>query len=229
MKRLLLAATAALALSAGSTRAQGLPVYDLKSDVTRAAEAVRSIQQAVQQYRMLEAAYNALAHSTDAFQVAGILGGATRSYMPEAGQAMGLFAGSGSMYGAANSLMAVSRYIDTNDGSTEGEEMARRERATANFRAVGFAGMASAQESIGRLSGLLDRITSSPDVTDVSAVSATIATEQQNIAHHQAQIAQTQLVLLTENRVDQQRAQQRKVEGANFLIEATQPLSGSLR
>lgn len=228
MTRTLLAAAAALAISAGSARAQ-LAVYDAKSDIARAAEAVRAIQQAIQQYRMLEATYNALAHSTDVFQVAGVLGGVTRTYMPEAGQAMSLFAGSGTMYGAANGLMALSRYLDANDGTPEGEEMARRERATANFRAVGFAGMASAQDSIQRLAGLIDRITGSPDVTDVSAVNATIATEQQNIDHHRAQIAQTQLVLLTENRVDQQRAEQMRVESANRLIEATQPLTGSLR
>lgn len=232
MKRTLLAATAAIALLSGSGPAQAQwAVYDLKSDITRAAEAVRSIQQAIAQYRMLESTYRALSNSTDVFQVAGILGGSgvTRSFMPEAGQAMSLFSGAGSMYGAANSLMAASRYLDTSDGSPEGQEMARRERATANYRAVGFAGMTSAQDSISRLSGLLDWITGQPNVANVASVDAAIATEQQNIAHHQAQIAQTQLILLTENRVDQQRAEQRRVESAQGLIDATAPLSGGLR
>lgn len=242
MRVAILAATVALAFTPSAGRAQwavvcptcASEVAQVGSWAKQAADMVRQLAQMRQQYQMLVSTYNALSHATDVFQVAGIVGGVTRSYMPDAADAMSMFAGLGSggspsLYGAANSLMAISRYADRMDGTPEGEEMARRERATANYRAVGFAGMQQAQQSILRLDGLIAWITGSPDVTAVAAGSAAIAAEQQNIAHHQAQIAQTQLILMTENRVDQQRAEQRKFEGANALVEATQPLSGSLR
>lgn len=237
MKRILFATVAVIACSGAPAHAQLAVICptcasefaQVASWGKQAADMVRQLQQMRQQYEMLTATYNALAHSTDAFQVAGILGGATRTYMPEAGQALSLFSGSGTLWGAANSLMTASRRFDMSDGTPEGEEMVRRERSTANFRAVGFAGMTSAQESIGRLSGLIARITGAADVADIAAVNATIATEQQNLGNHEAQLAQTQLVLLTENRVDQQRDGQLRYESAQALQDATRPLTGSLR
>lgn len=220
MKRTLLAATAALALSAVPARAQ-LSVYDLKSDVARAAEAVRSIQQAVQQYRMLESTYNAIAHATDVRGVAAALGGPMRTYLPEVGQIPGLIAGSGTLYGAANALMGASRYLDVGEDSPWAREMQRRERATANLKALALGGMQSTQVSIGGLMSLLDRISGSQDGTEVAAVNGALAVEQQNISHHQAQVQQLQLMLATEDRSDRQRAEQMRYESASELYDAT--------
>lgn len=220
MKRMLLAAAAALALATGTARAQ-LSVYDLKGDVARAAEAVRSIQQMVQQYRMLESTYNAIAHATDVRGVAAALGGPARMYFPEVGQIPGLIAGSGSLYGAANGLIGMSRYLDVGEDSPWAREMQRRERATANLKAMALGGMESAQTSIGGLMSLLDRLSGSQDGTEVAAVNGALAVEQQNISHHQAQVAQLQLMLGTEDRSDRQRAEQMRYESASELYDAT--------
>lgn len=226
------ALAAVLALSAaGATpaAAQGIPVYDNASNVARIAEAARALQQALAQYRMLEATYNSLAHATDVGGVAAALGGATRTFMPEAGQVAGLLSGSGSVYGAANGLLALGRYADVGTESPWAQEMQRRELATANFRAIGQAGLEASQRSVLSLSSLLDRITGSQDVTEVSAVNGALAVEQQNIEHHKAQIAQVQMMLATEERVERQRAEQQRWESARTLYDNTSPVTDTLR
>jgi type IV secretion system protein VirB5 len=226
------AIAAAFALSAaGATpaAAQGIPVYDNASNLARIAEAARALQQALAQYRMLEATYNSLAHATDVGGVAAALGGPTRTFMPEAGQVAGLLSGTGSVYGTANSLLALGRYTDVGTDSPWAQEMQRRELATANFRAIGQAGLEASQQSVLNLSSLLDRITGSQDVTEVSAVNGALAVEQQNIEHHKAQIAQVQLMLAAEERVDRQRAEQQRWESARTLYENTSPVTDTLQ
>ncbi|MGG5811621.1 type IV secretion system protein [Falsiroseomonas sp. CW058] len=225
----LAAALALLAAGAPPAAAQGIPVYDNASNLARIAEAARALQQALAQYRMLEATYNSLAHATDVSSVAAALGGATRTYMPEAGQVVGLLSGAGSVYGAANGLLALGRYADVGVDSPWAQEMQRRELATANFRAIGQAGLEASQRSVLSLSSLLDRITASQDVTEVSAVNGALAVEQQNIEHHKAQIAQVQLMLATEERVERQRAEQQRWESARTLYENTSPVTDTLR
>ncbi|MBX9874063.1 MAG: type IV secretion system protein [Beijerinckiaceae bacterium] len=224
------ALAAALALSCSvQASAQGVPVYDNASNLARIAEAARALQQALAQYRMLEATYNSLAHATDVGGVAAALGGATRTFMPEAGQVAGLLSGAGSVYGAANGLLALGRFADVGADSPWAQEMQRRELATANFRAIGQAGLEASQRSVLSLSSLLDRITGSQDVTEVSAVNGALAVEQQNIEHHKAQIAQVQLMLAAEERVERQRAEQQRWDSARTLYENTSPITDLLR
>lgn len=226
MKRhMLLGAAAIVLVCAGKpAAAQGLPVHDNASNVARVIEAGRALQQAIQQYNMLKAAYGALAHTTDATGMLSILGGPTRTFMPEAGQVMGLLAGSGSVYGAANALQGVSRMVDVGDSTPFAAEMQRRELATANVKAIALSGMQFSQDAISRLSGMLDRISGSEDVTEAVAVGDALQVEQQNIAQHNTQIAQLQVALLAENRVDQQRAEQQRWDSASTLVNNTQPL-----
>ncbi|MDN3562997.1 type IV secretion system protein [Paeniroseomonas aquatica] len=225
------ALAAALTLSTAQmpAQAQGIPVYDNASNLTRIVEAGKALQQAIQQYRMLESTYNTLAHATDVGSVAIALGGATRTFMPESRELAGLLSGAGSLYGAASGLLTSGRYADVGRIGAFAQEMQRRELATANFRAIGQAGLESAQGSILGLTSLLDRITGSRDVTEVSAVNGALAVEQQNIEHHKAQIAQVQLMLATEDRVERQRAEQQRWESANTLYENTSPVTDTLR
>jgi len=224
-----LAAALALSTAALPAQAQGLAVFDSTSNLTRIAEAGKALQQAIQQYRMLESTYNTLAHATDVGGVANALGGATRTFMPESRELAGLLSGAGSLYGAASGLLTTGRYADVGRISVFAQEMQRRELATANFRAIGQAGLESSQGSIRGLTSLLDRITGSQDVTEVSAVNGALAVEQQNIEHHKAQIAQVQLMLATEDRVERQRAEQQRWESANTLYENTSPVTDTLR
>lgn len=232
MKRTLLAAVAALPLLAfvGPHRAsaQGGLVHDPASNAFRIAEAARAIQQAIQQYRMLEATYNSLAHATDVAGVAAALGGPVRSYMPEAGQITDLLAGSGSLWGTASRLLSLGRYADVGTETPWAREMQRRELVTANARAVATAGLESAQQSVAGLTSLLERISGSQDVTEVVAVNGALEVENQNIAHHRAQLDQVRLLLATEERTERQRDEQIRYEDARQLFESTRPF-GSLQ
>ncbi len=226
-RRILLAGAAALALAAQPAAAQ-LATHDAPSNLLRVAEAGRAIRQAIQQYRMLEATYNSLAHATDVAGVASALGGPVRTYMPEAGQVTDLLAGSGSLWGTANRLLNMGRYADVGSETPWAREMQRRETVTANARAIAAAGMESAQQSVMGLSSLLDRIAGSQDVTEVSAVNGALEVENQNIAHHRAQLDQVRLMLATEERTERQRAEQMQYESARELFENTRPF-GSLQ
>ena len=228
MRRHLFAAIAALPFAASPAAAQ-LLTHDAPSNAMRIAEAARSIQQAIAQYRMLEATYNSLAHATDVAGVAAALGGPVRTYMPEAGQVTDLLAGSGSLWGTASRLLSMGRYYDVGQDSPWAIEMQRRETVTANARAIAAAGLESAQQSVLGLTSLLDRITGSQDVTEVSAVNGAVAVEQQNISHHQAQLSQVRLMLATEERTERQRAEQMQYESALRLYESTAPISGEFR
>lgn len=224
MRRMLLATAAALALSAGPAVAQAL-VHDAGSNLARIVEATRALQQAVQQYRMLVNTYNALSHATDVSGVSAGLGGAARTFMPAAGQVAGLIAGDGSSFGDAAAMLGQSRLADVGNESSWAQEMQRRELATANVRAMAMSGLQASQGSLAGLVALLERISSAQDVTEVEAVNGAIAVEQQNISRHQEQVAQLQLMLHTEDRVERQRAEQEQWRSARELRELT---AGSL-
>jgi type IV secretion system protein VirB5 len=224
MRRVLLGGIAALALHAAPVGAAGLPVFDATSNTSRVIEAARALQQAIQQYQQLQRTYQAIAHATDVSGVASALGGSVRTYMPEAGSMVGLLSGAGSTYGAADALRGIARYADVGEDTPFGKEMQRRELVTANAKAIAQAGMESSQDSITNLTSLLDRVSAAKDGTEVEAVGAAIAVENQNIGHHQAQIEQVRLMLESENRVEQQRADQMRWESARALSDSAQAL-----
>lgn len=228
MRRLFFAAVATLPLVASETKAQAF-VHDPASNALRIAEAGRAIQQAIQQYRMLQATWSALSHATDVQGVAAALGGPARMHSPGAGQITDLIAGSGSLWGTANRLMTMGRYMDVGNETPWAREMQRRELVTANAKAVAEGGMQNSEQSIFNLSSLLARITGSQDVTEVSAVNGAVAVEQQNIQHHQSMIDQVRLMLMGEERVERQRAEQMQWESAQMLLESTAPAPGEFR
>ena len=231
-RRALLAAVAALPLLAfaGPHRAsaQGGLVHDPVHTAMNAASWIKQARDMIQQYRMLEATYSSLAHATDVAGVASALGGPVRTYMPEAGQVTDLLAGSGSLWGTASRLLSMGRFADVGTETPWAREMQRRETVTANARAIAAAGLESAQQSVAGLTSLLDRISGSQDVTEVSAVGGALQVEGQNIAHHRAQLDQVRLMLETEERTERQRAEQMQYESARELFENTRPF-GSLQ
>ena len=229
MKRHLLAAVAALPLLSGAASAQGGLVHDPVHTAMNAASWIKQARDMIQQYRMLEATYSSLAHATDVAGVAAALGGPVRTYMPEAGQVTDLLTGSGSMWGTANRLLNTGRFADVGTDTPWAREMQRRELVTANARAIASAGLESAQQSVAGLTSLLDRISGSQDVTEVSAVSGALHVESQNIANHRAQLDQVRLMLATEERTERQRAEQMQYESAKGLLESTAPITGEFR
>ena len=136
-----LAAALALSTAAPPAQAQGLPVYDNASNFTRIAEAGKALQQAIQQYRMLEFHLQHPGACTDVGGVANALGGATRTFMPEARELAGLLSGGGSLYGAASGLLATGRYADVGRIGVFAQEMQRRgHRQVVGPGLIGLAG-----------------------------------------------------------------------------------------
>ena len=227
-RRALLAGAAALPLLSGAASAQGYPVYDNLALLKQVAVWLQQARDMKAQFEQLQMTYAALSHATDVQGVAAALGGPVRTYMPQAGVVTDLLAGSGSVWGTANRLLGLGRYADVGQETPWAREMQRRELVTANARAIAQAGLESAQTSIAGLTSLLDRLTGSQDVTEVSAVNGALEVENQNIAHHKAQLDQVRLMLATEDRTERQRAEQMRYESARELFESTQPF-GSVR
>lgn len=227
-RRALLAAAAALALAPPPAPAQGIPTYDNAAFIRQGLVWAKQVQDMLRHYRMLEATYNALSHATDVQGVAAALGGPVRTYMPEAGVVTDLLVGSGSLWGTANRLLSLGRYADVGADTPWAREMQRRELVTANARAIAQAGLEAAQASIAGLTSLLDRITGSQDVAEVSAVNGALEVENQNLGHHRAQLDQVRLMLAAEDRTERQRAEQMRHESARELFESTRPF-GAMR
>ena len=222
-RRALLAGVAALPLLSGAALAQGYPVYDNLALLKQVAVWLQQARDMKAQFEQLQMTYAALSHATNVQGVASALGGPVRTYMPGAGQVTDLLAGSGSMWGTASRLLNMGRYADVGQDSPWAREMQRRETVTANARAIAEAGLEAAQTSVASLGSLIDRITGSQDVTEVSAVNGALEVENQNIAHHKAQLDQVRLMLATEDRTERQRAEQMNYESARELFENTRP------
>lgn len=237
MKRILLAGVAALSLGvvAGPARAQWA-VYDAKSDLSRTLEAVKSLQQAYQQYQMLqaqyrqlEATYNRIAHATGLGDIAGALGGMSRSYLPygsEIGSALsiaqgGAYGNVGSMLGSARSFLSSNRLYQSPVQDSWAREQERREGVTANYQALAQESMYEADQRLANLSLLQARLEAAQDGTEVAAVQGLIAVEQQNLQIHQARFANLQAMADADRRVTEQRQEQLQRQQAEELRAAT--------
>ena len=187
--------------------------------MARIVEAGKALQQAIQQYRMLESTYNTLAHATD-------VGG--RGQCPGRCDADLHAGGEGAVRPAVGRRQPLRRGERPADlgplrRCRPDRRPSRRRCSAASWRPPTSGrsarpGWNPPQGSILGLTSLLDRITGSRDVTEVSAVNGALAVEQQNIEHHKAQIAQVQLMLATEDRIERQRAEQQRWESANTLV-----------
>ncbi len=237
MKRILMAGAAALALTAAAVPAQAQwAVYDAKSDVSRIMEAVRALQQAqmqyqmlVSQYQQLQATYNSIAHATNLGDIAGSLGGVSRSYLPygsEIGSALSIAQGGsygsvGTMLGQANAFLSNNRLFQSPTQDAWAREMQRREDVTANYQALAQESMYEADQRLANLSRLQARLEDAQDGTEVAAVQGLIAVEQQNLQIHQARFANLQAMADADQRVTDQRQQQMQRQQAENLRAAT--------
>lgn len=245
MKRILLAGAAVLVLTAAAVPAQAqLSVYDAKSDAGRVLEAVRALQQAkmqydmlVSQYRQLQATYNSIAHATSLGDIAGSIGGITRSYLPydpdlnilmSATQGVG-YQGLPGLYGPAQSYLNSNRVYSspTRDNWTMDQE--RREIVTANLQALARDRMWEADNRRENLERLQLRLEAAQDGTEVAAVQGLIAIEQQNLLAHQAKFESVQAMVVADQRVTDQRREQEQRRQAEGLRAATEVTLTDLR
>lgn len=244
MKRAILAAVPVLTLLSGPAWAQAI-VYDPKSDLTRGLEAVQSLQQGLQQLRQLQAqyqqavsTYNAIAHATDLGSIASALGGVSRSYLPPGSVITeGLSAVTSGIYGGIpGALSGAERFLGGNQlyatpGSPDAwqAEQNRRAMVTANAQALANESMAEADQRLANLALLRARLETAKDGTEVAAVNGLIAIEQQNLAIHQARFQNISTMVTADNRVTEQRIEQRQRQSADELRNMTSPITGSIR
>jgi opacity protein-like surface antigen len=230
MKRFLLATAALLALTAPA-RAIDV-VYDPVQDIQGIQELAQWVQQIAamkQQYDQLVSTYNALAHVTDLSSAAYALGGLTRNYMPEANAIPDLMTDVANLWGRAGYFNSYDLYYASNVIDKWGTEMERRRAVTSNAKAMAAAGALDAQDHVTKLAILQARLEAARDVTEVSAVNGLIALEQQNLDAHRAQIENVRLLLASDDRVAQQREEQMQRESADMLMQATVPVTESIR
>lgn len=232
MRRHFLAGAAALLLS-GPATAQWI-VHDPASNLQRITEAVRSITQMQAQLRQLESTYNAISHSTDLGGIAGALGGVSRRYFPEAAQSLSMVSrlsngGLSGAWGEAQRFTNSNRAYQSPHRDRWQEEMERRESVTANAQSIAAAGMMDAEDRLMKLEALKARAEAAQDGTEVNAVQALIAIEQQNLSAHRGNLETVHMMLVAEDRVITQRAEQRQREGADQLRANTAPITDDLR
>ena len=210
MRRFLLAATTALTLAAGAPAARALDiVHDPASNALRIAEAARAIQEAIRRYEMMRQTYEAIAHTSSVSGLAGALGGVSRTFMPPANSVPGLMAGRGGSFGQAQQYLNQDRVYAPAERDEWAEEMERRERVTANAKALAAAGMEDTEARILELQSAQAEIEAAPDGTAGVAVGNLLTTTRQNLAAHEMQLQQVRLLLAADDRVIQQRAEQR--------------------
>ncbi|WP_424138822.1 type IV secretion system protein [Roseomonas chloroacetimidivorans] len=243
MKYPLLATVAVLAM-ATPAHAQ-IPVTDGASITARALEAARSLKQGLQQLQQMQAqyqqavtTYNAIAHATDLGGVVSALGGVSRSYLPpNSAITEGLSAVQGGIYGGVpGALSGAERFLGSNQlYATPGTpdawqtEQNRRSMVTANAQALAAESMAEADQRLANLAFLRARLEAAKDGTEVAAVNGLIAIEQQNLAIHQARFQNISAMVVADNRVTDQRQEQRQRQSADELKAMTAPITGSLR
>ncbi len=204
----------------------------------RIVEVGRQLQQMQAQYQQLQSTYNAIAHATDLGGVVGALGGVSRSYLPP-GSAIteGLSAAQGGIYGGLPSMLgSADRFLGGNQlYATPGPadawqtEQNRRAMVTANAQALAMQSMQEADQRLANLAVLRARLEAAQDGTEVAAVNGMIAIEQQNLAIHQARFQNIQAMVLADNRVTEQRLEQRQRQSADELRSMTAPITGSMR
>jgi hypothetical protein len=181
------------------------------------------------QYEQLVSTYNALAHVTDLSGAAYALGGLTRNHMPEANAIPDLMTDVANLWGRAGYFNSYDLYYASNVIDKWGTEMERRRAVTSNAKAMAAAGALDAQDHVTKLAILQARLEAARDVTEVSAVNGLIALEQQNLDTHRAQIENVRLLLASDDRVSQQREEQMQRESADMLMQATAPITESIR
>jgi hypothetical protein len=230
MRTFLLTTAALLALTAPA-RAIDV-VYDPVQDsqgIQELAKWVQQLSEMQRQYEQLVSTYNALAHVTDLSSAAYALGGLTRNYMPEANAIPDLMTDVANLWGRAGYFNSYDLYYASNVIDKWGTEMERRRAVTSNAKAMAAAGALDAQDHVTKLAILQARLEAARDVTEVSAVNGLIALEQQNLDTHRAQIENVRLLLASDDRVSQQREEQMQRESADMLMQATMPVTESIR
>jgi hypothetical protein len=175
------------------------------------------------QLTQLKDTHRVLSHVTSLAGANGALGGFTRQAGPSSSQLPRLMNGSGSEWGTANTRLREDRLYAPTDSDEWSTEMERRERVTANAKAMAEAAYTDAEEQLAQLDALRAEVEAAPDVTAVTAQSAAVALAHQRLSANQAMLEQARLLLTADDRVTQQRAEQRWRRDVDAWVRKTAP------
>jgi type IV secretion system protein VirB5 len=110
--------------------------------------------------------------------------------------------------GAGTAFYNQNHYYTPEGIDFAAQEMRRREMATANFQGEAQTSITAINARLAGLNQLQASIPAQPDVTAVAAINARIASEQNFLANEQSHVQQLAMLQQTQQRVDQQRAEQ---------------------
>jgi hypothetical protein len=221
-----LAVALALGAAAAHPAAAQLPVTDadnLAQTTLTAARALEQIAQLKAQYDQLLRTYDAIAHPTSIGGVAGAVGGLSRFVLPRASQVPSLMAGRGGTWGQADAMLNADRLYAPADRDEWAREMERRERVTANAKAMAQAAIEDAEAEIAALDGLQGEVEAAPDSTAGVAVGNGLALTRQRLDASRLQLEQIRLMLAADDRVTAQRGEQTWRRDVDDWAEKTRP------
>ncbi|NGM23999.1 hypothetical protein G3576_28590 [Roseomonas stagni] len=211
MTRTRTALALALAVGAAAPAAAQLAVIDganLAQTTVTAARALQQIEQLRQQYDQLVRTYDAIAHPTSIGGVAGAVRGLSRTIMPPATQVPDMMAGRGGEWGQAGTMLNADRLYAPAERDEWAREMERRERVTANAKAMAQAAIEDAEQEIGSLDAMRGEVEAAPDGTAGVAVGNGLSLARQRLDASRLQLEQIRLMLAADDRVTTQRGEQ---------------------
>ena len=225
MRPAILAAAALGALCAAPARAQ-LIVNDPAHIIEMTLQWKAQFEAMDRELRQHIRTYDAIAHPTSVGGVIGAIRGASRNLMPGRGEMGGLMNGQGGEWGAAGGRLMEDRVYAPAERDEWAVEMERRERVTANAKAIAEAAIEDAQDHLDALEDINAEIEAQPDGTAVAAQAAAIQIAQQRLATHRTQAEQARLMLAAEERVARQRSEQMWRRDVDEHIEKTRGALG---
>jgi conjugal transfer/entry exclusion protein len=211
MTRTRTALALALTVAVAAPAAAQLAVIDganLAQTTVTAARALQQIEQLRQQYDQLVRTYDAIAHPTSIGGVAGAVRGLSRTIMPPATQVPDMMAGRGGEWGQAGSMLNADRLYAPAERDEWAREMERRERVTANAKAMAQAAIEDAEQEIGSLDAMRGEVEAAPDGTAGVAVGNGLSLARQRLDASRLQLEQIRLMLAADDRVTTQRGEQ---------------------
>lgn len=209
-----IASASALVVSLSSTDgwAQGQIVHDPVNYV----ELALTLKELIQSYEVLKQSYQELQYTVASLQHLNPQSLETGAELLTNGMQLpgsaavampGLNYGS-NLSGYGQQFYNQNHYYTPDGNDWTAQEMQRRQYATANLQGEAQAGLERATERLASLQQLEGAIPEQPDVQAVSAMNARINSEHMYLANEQANMQRLALLERTQERVDQQRAEQ---------------------
>jgi len=229
MKRRLFV-TAMLGLAAPArVRAQFI-VHDPGSNLQRMLEFARSIQQQYQQVQLATSQLQSTARAVGSGNVGSAMGGISTYTLPGASTMTGLLGGRGTIDNSQTYLQR-DRLHQPQVQDEWAIEMQRREQVTANANALIERGMRENEADIRRMQRLEQQLASTNAVVDAELLGVELSGFRERQEGHRRTLASVDTMLLTANRTDNLRQEQRQRRDAEKMTQdsawALQSLGGN--